>query len=432
MHAGSAPAATPDLKTEIAAGVTTFFTMAYIVIVNPIVLTASDAGGTGMPFAGVLSATVLVSVASTLLMGLYARLPFALAPGMGLNAFVSYGVILGQGVPWPTALGLVFLSGVVFVIISVTPVREQIALAIPSSLRTAAAAGIGAFLTFIGLKNAGVVVASPATFVTTGPLGAGHLQLIVGLLVTVALMKRKSPIALLAGIVAATITAALAGKVTVPDAFVSAPDFSLVGALDIGGALQLGLVPVLIALIFTDLFDSLSTFVGVAEAADLKDEQGQPTRLREGLLVDAFATLSASLVGSSAGTTYIESAAGIEAGGRTGRVAVVVALCFLPCLLLGPVVGMVPAAATSATLVIVGALMFKAALRLQLDGPEEILPVFLTVLLIPLTFSITQGMLWGFLSHVVLFTLAGRAREVTTAMWVIGALAAGLLALGPG
>ncbi len=426
---GNEPMAEPttSLRTEVVAGLTTFFTMAYIVVVNPAVL-GGDA--TGMPASGVLSATVLTCIVSTLLMGLYARLPYALAPGMGLNAFVAFTVIAGKGIAWPVALGLVFWSGVLFLLISVTPVRERIAHAIPASLRAGAAAGIGLFLAFIGLKNAGVVVDHPATLVTLGPIGVETGALTLGLVLAAYLLHRKQPLAFLAGIAAATAVGLASGKVKPPARLVSAPDLSSVMfELDVVAALDVSLLPVMAALFFTDLFDSLSTFVGVAEAADLKDDDGEPKNLRKALIVDAIATLSAGLFGSSPGTTYIESAAGIEMGGRRGATAVVCALCFVPCLFLGPVVAMVPAYATGAVLVLVGALMFRSVVDRKLGSVEELLPVFLTAILIPLTFSITQGLLWGFISHVVLYVLTGRMRELSATMVALALIAAGLLAL---
>src|SRR5216683_6665310 len=284
-----------NLKTEAIAGITTFFTMAYIVVVNPQILSAG--GKTGMAFGGVLTATVIICFTMTLLMGLYAKLPFAVAPGMGINAFFTYTIILGKGVPWPTALGIIFWAGVFFLLVSVTPVRESIAKAIPAELRIAAAAGIGIFLTFIGLKNAGFIVADPITFVKLGALGKPALLTILGLAVSVFLMARKNAFAFLVAIVVVTVVAWALGLVTAPSQVLSLPDFkSVFLKLDIFGALKLALVPSIIAILFTDLFDSISTFIGVAHAADLLDEQGHPRNLREGLIVDSLATLGAGLV----------------------------------------------------------------------------------------------------------------------------------------
>lgn len=417
-------------RTEAVAGVTTFFTMAYIVVVNPSILSAE---GTGMPFSGVLTATVLVCFTMSLLMGLYADLPFAVAPGMGINAFFTYSVILGQGVPWPQALGIVFWAGVLFLVVSVTPVRELIARSIPSNLRSAAAVGIGIFLTFIGLKNAGIVAADPVTFVKPGRLGREALLALIGGAVMVRGMQKKSPFAFLSGIAVATLLAWGAGMVKAPETWISSPDFSSVFMkLDIVGALKLALLPAMIGILFTDLFDSISTFVGVSHAAGMIDKDGNPRRLREGLIVDAFATLGAGLAGTSSGTAYIESAAGIEVGGRTGLTAVFAALCFLPCFFLAPVAGMVPAYATAPVLILVGALMFRSVAHLRLHQLEEAVPAFLTIIMIPLTFSITQGILWGFISYVGLHLMTGRHRDIPRMLYALAAASVFLLVLEHG
>jgi AGZA family xanthine/uracil permease-like MFS transporter len=415
-----------DVAREALAGLTTFFTMAYIVVVNPAVLSGS---GTGMPFSGVLTATVLLSFSMTLLMGLYADLPFAVAPGMGLNAFFAYSVVLGRGVPWPVALGAVFWAGVLFVAISATPLRVRIAEAIPPDLRAASAAGIGLFLAFIGLKNAGFIVADSATFVRLGALDRKVALSLAGGLLTVWMMRRRSPLAFLSGIFAVTGTAWASGLIAAPASFFSPPDFtSVLLKLDARAALAPALWSTAAVFLFTDLFDSVSTFVGVAHATGLLDENGQPKNLKEGLLVDAFATLGAGLAGTSSGTAYIESVSGIEMGGRTGLTSVFTALCFLPCFFLGPLAAMVPSYATAPTLVIVGALMFRSIKHIGFEKLEDALPAFLTVALIPLTFSITQGLLWGFVSHAALYCVAGRRRELPSARIAVALVAVVLLA----
>lgn len=417
-----------NLKTEAIAGITTFFTMAYIVVVNPQILSAG--GKTGMAFTGVLTATVIICFTMTLLMGLYAKLPFAVAPGMGINAFFTYMIILGKGVPWPTALGIIFWAGVIFLLISITPIRESIAKAIPAELRIAAAAGIGIFLTFIGLKNAGFIAAQPETFVTIGPLGKPALLTILGLAIAVFLMARKSAFAFLAAIGVVTLIAWARGMVHAPPQLLSLPDFkSVFLKLDILGALKLALIPSIIAILFTDLFDSISTFIGVAHAADLLDEQGHPRNLRQGLIVDSLATMGAGVVGTSSGTAYIESIAGISMGGRTGMTSVFTALCFLPCFFIAPLAGMVPPYATAPVLILVGAAMFKSVGQIKFSKLEEGVPAFLTLILIPLTFSITQGILWGFISHVGLYLMVGRRREIHPLMYALALISIGLLVL---
>ncbi|HRH43498.1 MAG TPA: NCS2 family permease [Pyrinomonadaceae bacterium] len=419
-----------NLKTEAVAGLTTFLTMAYIVVVNPAILSTE---GTGISFSGALTATVLVCFSMTLLMGLYARLPYAVAPGMGLNAFFTYSIILGQGVPWQTALGIVFWAGVLFLIISVTPIRVAIAKAIPNNLRIAAAAGIGIFLTFIGLKNAGFIVADANTFVKFGEINWQSVVTLVGVLLTFFLLKRKSSLAFLSGIAFVTIIALITGWVKPPEKVFSLPDFnSTIFKLDIFGALKFSLLPAIISIMFTDLFDSLSTFIGVSHAANLLDEEGNPKNLQQGLIVDSFATFGAGLFGSSSGTAYIESVAGIEMGGRTGWTSVFTAICFLPCLFIAPLAGVVPPYATSVVLLLVGAFMFKSIKEISLENLEDSLPAFLTIILIPLTFSITQGILWGFISHVVLYILAGRIKEIKPLMYVLAIISIGLVWLEHG
>jgi AGZA family xanthine/uracil permease-like MFS transporter len=412
---------------DLAGGVTTFFTMAYIVVVNPAILAAP---GTGMPFTGALTATVLIAFSMTLMMGLYARLPFAVAPGMGLNAFFAYTIVLQDGVPWQTALGMVFWAGVLFLVVSATPLRERVAAAIPPGLRIAAAAGIGLLLTFIGFRNAGLIEADPATLVRLGALDHRGAFLLIGVVLAVVLLRRRNPFAFLASIFAVTALAWTLGYAEPPQRMTSAPDFSSAFLkLDVIGALQLSLLPAIIAILFTDLFDSLSTFIGVADAAGLTEPDGRPLNLRRGLIVDAFATFGAGLAGTSSGTAFVESIAGIRVGARTGRASVVTALCFLPCLFIAPLAAAVPAYATAAVLVLVGLAMFQTVTTLDFTSIEDSLPPFVTIVLIPLTLSITQGILWGFLLHALLYLVTGRRREVETTLWILALLSAGLLLL---
>jgi AGZA family xanthine/uracil permease-like MFS transporter len=387
------------MKKEVVAGLTTFFTMAYIVVVNPSILSTP---GTGIPFSGALTATVLVCFTMTLLMGLYAKLPFGVAPGMGLNAFFTFTIIIGGGVPWPVALGIVFWAGVLFLLVSVTPLREHIARSIPPTLRAAAAGGIGLLLTFIGLQNAGFVAGNPATLVGVGPLDHRAVLALTGLLVAVRLSRNANPLAYLTSIFIVT-AAAWAGRWS--------------------------LAPAIVTVLLTDLFDSLSTFIGVSQASGLTDERGQPKNLRQGLLVDSLATMGAGLFGSSAGTAYVESIAGIRMGGRTGATAVVTALCFLPCLFIAPLAAAVPNYATSPVLILVGVAMFGVVSTVPFDRLEIAVPAFATMVLIPLTFSITQGILWGFILHAALHTLVGRRREVSGTAWALAAVSAALLVL---
>jgi AGZA family xanthine/uracil permease-like MFS transporter len=424
------PTRPSTLYGDIIGGVTTFFTMVYIVVVNPSILSTP---GTGMPFTGAMTATVLIAFSMTLLMGLYARLPFSVAPGMGLNAFFAFTIVLQQQVPWQTALGMVFWAGVLFLLVSATPLREMIALAIPPGLRLAAAAGIGLLLTLIGLRNAGLVEADPTTLLRVGTLDHRAAFVLAGVLVAVMLQRRHNPLAYLTSIVLVTAGAWLLGYALPPDRIVSAPDFSsALLQLDLAGALQLALLPAIISILFTDLFDSLSTFIGVASAARLTELDGRPLNLKRGLIVDAFATLGAGLAGTSPGTAYVESIAGIRMGARTGRASVVTALCFLPCFFIGPLAAAVPGYATAAVLILVGLSMFQSVSALDFSSLEDSLPAFMTIVLIPLTLSITQGILWGFLLHALLYTVAGRAKEVGWVLWTLAVLSAGLLMIARG
>jgi len=414
-----------DIRTEILAGVTTFLTMSYIAVVNPAIL--SD--GTGLPFAGLMTATVLVAALGSVAMGLFARLPYAIAPGMGLNAFVTYTLILGDGLRPEQALGAVVWSGVVFALLSATPARLAIARALPPPLRAAAAAGIGLLLAMLGLRAGGLIVDSPATLVAPGPPSVTMALFAAGLLVTVVLAHLRIRGALLIGIVTVTAAAVVLGEVEVPARLVSVPDVSTVGRFDLRVIAEPAVLGPLLTLLITDLFDSLSTLLGVSHAAGLVDREGEPLRLGRALIVDAFATLAAGLLGSSPGTTYVESAAGIREGGRTGVTAIVAGLCFLPLLFFAPAAAMVPRVATAPALVTVGVMMFSTVRQLGDDEIVDLLPAFLTLALIPLTVSITQGLVWGVLAHVGLQVLTGRGGSVRPALWAVAGACVVVLAV---
>lgn len=404
-----------DVKNEFIGGLTTFLTMSYIVIVNPSILATP---GTGMSFQGVMTATVLLCFVCTLLMGLFAKLPFAIAPGMGINAFFTYTLILGQKIPWQTALGMVFWSGIFFLFLSITPIRKNIIKAMPLEIRHAASVGIGLFLAFIGLKNSGIIVAHPVTFVTIGDINLQVILSLLGLLIIGFFLKRKSSLAFLIGITFVTTMYFIFGYIKTPETYLSLPDFSSVFLkIDFVGALKLSLLPAILSIMFTDLFDSLSTFMGLSHAANLLDKDGEPKNIKQALIVDAVATTLSGLLGTSSGTVYIESAAGIEAGAKTGKASVFTAFLFLPLLFIGPMVQMVPGQATAPVLIIVGFLMFKTINQISFSKIEEALPAFLTVILIPLTFSITQGLIWGIISYVALHVLVGKAKEISLSLY---------------
>lgn len=413
-----------DLKTEIIAGITTFLATMYIIVVNPGIIS-----NTGMPFSGVLTATVLISAFSSIAMGVYAKNPIVIAPGMGLNAFFTFSVVLGMKVAWPVALGAVFWSGIVFLLLSVFNIRTLIVKAIPAQLRFAIAAGIGLFITLIGFVNAGFIVSHPATIVTRGPLNVQTLTFLAGLMFTSILVVKRMKAALITGIVCTTVAASAIGRIWGQEPIVAwkgllaAPDFSVLLQLDFGGSLALAMWPVIFAFLFTDMFDSLSTFVGIAEAGNIKDADGEPRNIKQSLIVDGFATTVAGLFGSSPGTSYIESATGIEEGGRTGLTAVVAGLLFLPFMFLSPLLSIVPAIATAPALVLVGTFMMKPVTRINWSRFDDAIPAFLAMVLIPVTYSITQGIVWGFLSWTAIKVLIGKKNEVTPTLLIIDAFA---------
>lgn len=409
------------LLTEILAGVSSFLATAYIIIVNPAILSQA-----GMSFPAVLTATVLVSFFSSLMMGLYARNPILVAPGMGLNAFFTFTAVLTMKISYQIALGAVFWSGIVFLLLSAFNIRTYIVQAIPKTLRYAIASGIGLFIAMIGLANAKFVVANPATIIGIGKLDAAVLTFVAGLAITAFLLVKKVKGSILIGIVLTTLLAWPIGRwwgginpiVNVAH-LVAMPDFSLLFQLDILHSLQWSMVPVIFAFVFTDMFDSLSTFVGLSEAAGLVDENGEPRNIKRSLMVDAFSTTIAGLLGSSPGTAYIESAVGIEQGGRTGLTAITGAILFLPFLFLSPLISAVPAIATAPALVLVGVFMMKPIIKINWIQLEEAIPAFIAMVFIPLTYSITQGIIWGFLSWTLLQVAAGKAKQISVALWII-------------
>jgi AGZA family xanthine/uracil permease-like MFS transporter len=410
-----------NTATEILAGISSFLATAYIIVVNPSILSQA-----GMPFPALLTATILVSFFSSLMMGLYARNPILVAPGMGLNAFFTFTAVLTLKISWPVALGAVFWSGILFLLLSVFNIRTYIVQAIPKTLRYAIAAGIGLFITLIGLSNAKFIVANPATVISMGQLTAPVLTFIAGLAVTAVLLVKKIKGGILAGIVFTSLLAWPIGRwwggavplIHITD-IVALPDFSLFLKLDLLHSLQWSMVPVIFAFVFTDLFDSLSTFVGLSEAAGLLDENGEPRNIKRSLIVDAFSTTIAGLLGSSPGTAYIESAVGIEAGGRTGLTAITGAILFLPFLFLSPLISAVPAIATAPALVLVGVFMMQPVTKINWSVLEEAIPAFIAMVLIPFTYSITQGIIWGFLSWTILQVAAGKASKISIALWII-------------
>jgi AGZA family xanthine/uracil permease-like MFS transporter len=407
------------IRTEVAAGVTTFLTMAYIIFVNPTILAEA-----GVPFSGALFATCIAAAVGSMMMGLVANYPFALAPGMGLNAYFTYSVVKTMGYDWRVALGAVFISGVVFLILTLARIRAMIVDAIPMTMKTAVAAGIGLFIAFIGLKNAGVIVASPATFVTLGHIiSAPVLLALGGLLITAVLMARGFKSAIIIGIFAVTV-AAIAFKLTkLPTSVVQLPEWrSTFLQLDIRGALKLGLFDVVFVFLFVDLFDTIGSLMGLGRQAGYLTADGKMPRVNRALFADAVATIAGSLFGTSTVVTYIESATGVSEGGRTGLTAVVVAVLFLLAAFFSPIAGAIPPIATAPALIIVGALMISAVKTIDWDDLTEGIPAFLTILAMPLTFSIANGLALGFIFYPLLKVLTGRWREASPLVYVLAAL----------
>ena len=406
-------------RTEILAGVTTFMTMAYIVFVNPSILRE-----TGMPVTAVIAATCLSAAAGSILMGALARYPIALAPGMGLNAYFTYSVVKGMGVPWETALGAVFLSGLAFLVLTLIGIRQLIVAAIPAELYASVACGIGLFIAFIGLRNAGIIVPNQATLVSIGNFrDANTLLALFGLAATAALLAWGVRAGMLIGIVA---TATLGGVLGLEKwqwtSYTLADITGTAFHLDIAGALGLGVLDVVFVFLFVDLFDNLGTLLAVGKKAGLFDETNRIPRLDRILFSDATATMVGAVAGTSTVVSYIESAAGVVAGGRSGVTAIVAGLLFVVALFVAPLVGAISSAATAPALIIVGSFMVSHVTEVDWDDMAVAIPSFLTLLMIPLTFSIANGLAFGFTAYTVLRVASGEWRKVNWLMYVLTAL----------
>lgn len=415
-----------DVKTEVIGGLTTFLTMAYIIFINPLILSEA-----GMDKPALVTATCLAAAFGTLLVGFWANVPFAMAPGVGLLAFFTYTLVMGQDISWQTALGVVFVSGVAFFILTVVGIREKVVNAIPLSLRIATAAGIGLFITFIGLKNMGLIVDNPATLVSIGPMTRPVLIGLASLFLITILELRKVKGSILIGIVFATVAGALLGEVALPGRVFSVPPSlaPIAFKLDILGALRWGLVGSIFSFMFVDLFDSIGTIVACSYEAGHIEPDGTIKKIDKVLEADAVATVVGSLLGTSTTTTYIESASGIADGARTGLASVVTGLLFLAALFFAPLIGVVPGFATAPALVIVGVFMFRNIKEINFSDMKEAVPAFLTMILMPLTFSIATGLTVGFLSYIIIGVFSGGAKKISPVMWVVGLLSAINLAI---
>ncbi|CAJ0814811.1 Adenine permease AdeP [Ralstonia wenshanensis] len=407
-----------DVRTEVLAGLTTFLTMAYIIFVNPNIL--ADAG---MPHDAVFVATCIAAAIGTVIMGMYANYPIAMAPGMGLNAYFAYAVVKGMGFTWQAALGAVFISGCMFLLVSVFRIREMIVNGIPHSIRVAITAGIGLFLGIVSLRGAGLIVGNPATLVTLGDVHQPSVILaVIGFFVIVALDHLRVKGAILIGILAVTAASfffagnTFHGVVSMPPSL--APTLM---QLDIMGALSVGILNVVLVFFLVELFDATGTLMGVANRAGLL-KQGKMDRLNKALLADSTAIMAGSLLGTSSTTAYIESASGVQAGGRTGLTALTVAVLFLLCLFFSPLAGVVPAYATAPALLYVSCLMLRELVDLNWEDTTEAVPAVLTALMMPFTYSIANGVAFGFITYSGLKLFTGRMREVPIIVWIISAV----------
>jgi len=416
-----------EVRTEILAGFTTFFTAMYIIVVNPAILAPA-----GFDYNASVTATVIVSALSSIGMGIYARNPIIVAPGMGLNAFIAYTLINNETISPEIALGAIFWSGIIFILLSVFNIRNHILMAIPESIRHATAIGIGLFISLIGFVNAGFIIKGE-------PLSKIHIHdpivisFLLFLLIASILSLKKVKGALILSIILGTLLAWPIGRwygdassinmgvkelVNWSGIFQS-PDFGLFMNIDFFGALKWSVFPLAFGILFADMFDSIGTFAGVADACNLKDSDGSPRNMKKSLIVDGFATLISGVFGTTPGTAYIESAAGIEAGGRTGLTAIIAGLLFLPFMFLSPLLSLVPNIATAPVLIIVGVAMMKPIKSMNWKDLEYALPSFLTLILIPLTYSITQGIIWGILSYTLLKIFKGKASELPLSLYII-------------
>lgn len=408
-----------NVKTEVTAGLTTFLTMAYIIFVNPSIL--ADAG---MDQGAVFVASCLAAAIGCFIMGFIANYPIALAPGMGLNAFFTYGVVLGMGYTWQVALGAVFLSGVMFLLLSIFKVREWIINAIPKTLKLGIATGIGSFLALIALKNSGIIVAHPATFVALGDITSFvPLMSIIGFFLIAAFTARNIPGAVMIAILAMTVAGLVFGDIEYQGLMSAPPSLApTFMQMDISAALEISMLSVVFAFLFVDLFDTSGTLIAVTQRAGLTNEEGKIERLGKALSSDSVATLSGAALGTSTTTSYIESAAGVAAGGRTGLTAVVVGLLFVISIFFSPLAGMIPVYATSGAIFYVAILMLYNLKDINWEDISEAAPVTVVLLFTPLTFSIAHGITLAFITYTFVKALTGKFNEISTSVWVLTAL----------
>lgn len=421
-----------DIKTEVLAGITSFMATMYIILVNPAILQEA-----GMPYNAVLTATVLVSAFASIFMGLYSGNPIVVAPGMSINVLFAYTIVRVRGVPWETALGSVFWSGVIYVLLGVFDRRRQIIASVPKILRFGVAGGIGLFIALVGLEAAGFIAPSEIGGLSIGQINYTTITFLAGFIITTVLVVRKVTGSFVIGIMATTVLAWPIGRfwgdaTTITHGTATAvnwtgwfapPDFSLILKLDLVGALRLPLLPVIFAFLFTTLFDSLGTIVGVCEAGNMIDERGNPRNISKSMMVNGIGVAVSGLLGTSPATSYIESATGIKEGGRTGLTAVVAGLLFLPFLFVSPLLSIVPALATAPVLVLAGIFMLKPLIYVRWERFDEVIPFFMAMFIMPFSYSITQGIIWGCLSWTVIKVALGKWHQIPWILWLMDVMA---------
>ena len=416
---GFNPAET-TIRKEIVAGITTFLTMSYILAVNPSMFSLLD----GMPGGAVFTSTALAAIIGCLAMAFWGKLPFGLAPGMGLNAFFVYSVCLGMGYSWQFALTAVFIEGLIFILLTLTNVREAIVNAIPLSLRNAIGAGIGLFIAFIGLTSSGVVVSDPATFVTLGDITSGSgLLALIGLIITGFLFMRNVPGAILIGILFTMVIGIVMG-VTEFKGVVSHPESiaPIFCKFEFENVFTLDMLVVVFTFLFIDMFDTVGTLVGVCTKANMIDKDGNISRIRQAFMADAIATTAGAVLGTSTTTTYVESAAGVAQGGRSGLTAFSVAVCFAIALFFSPLFLSIPAAATAPALIIVGLLMLEPITKIPWNKLTEAIPAFICIVMMPFTYSISNGILLGMIAYVLINVVSGNYKQITPTMYILALL----------
>jgi len=405
-----------NVRKEVIAGITTFLTMAYILAVNPSMLAE-----TGMSAGGVFTATVVASAIATLVMAFLANLPVALAPGMGLNAFFTYTVVLGMGVSWQVALTAVLLEGLLFIVLSFFNVREAIINAIPSNLKKAVAVGIGLFIALIGLANTNLVVSDAGTIIGLGALEGAALLAVIGLVITIILYALKVPGSILIGIIITTLIGIPMGVTNIPHNFkiLSLPEKPIFMQFDFSSVLTLKFFTIFFTFLFVDIFDTVGTLVGVTTQAGLTDKDGNIPKVKQALLADAVGTVAGAALGTSTVTSYVESTAGVAAGGRTGLTSVVTAGLFLLALFFSPLFLIVPSAATAPALIFVGFLMMKSVVGINFEDPAEGIPAFICIIVMPFAYSIAEGIVWGLIAYVLLKAVTGKFKDISIMSWVL-------------